>query len=102
MAVFQTIKILLADFRQHPLQNAPNILRVSCTEEYGPHLARKKEEVPSRGMDLSIQREAVGPLNHAPVRCVWLTLDRQVVSNQRSVFNQNGAGLNGLLHDPPE
>ena len=93
---FQTIEILAADFRQHPFHSVSNIPCIRCAKECGPYRPREKEEVPARSMNLSIQREAIDSFNHAPVRGIRFTLNREMVSDLGKAFDQNGAGLNGL------
>jgi len=76
-----------------------DLLRSGSAEK--PHLdfCRHEKEVPARGMDLAIKREAIQRLYHAPIAGAGLSLDPKELFHLRRVVDQNCTHLNGWRHN---
>jgi hypothetical protein len=62
----QAIEMLPFYLRQDPYQCVLELLRSNSAKEHYLDFWRHEKEVPSRGMDLAIEGEAVQHLDHVP------------------------------------
>jgi hypothetical protein len=63
----QAIEVLLFHLRQDPYQCVMDLLRSNSAKEHRLDFWGHEKEVPSRGMDLSVEGETVKLHDYAPV-----------------------------------
>jgi hypothetical protein len=77
------------------VQGVLDLGRSGSAKEHHLYFCRDEKEVPSRGMDLAIEGEAIEPTDYAPFSRAGFTLQFKEFRDPRAVFDQNGSDFYG-------
>ena len=95
---FETVEVLVADFRQDSLQRALNLFRTQGAKEHHLHFCCDEEEVPSGGVDLAVEGKAIEGSHNPPIFRVGIALEGKNAVEGRPFFDEDRANFGGLYH----
>src|ERR1700684_4615071 len=96
---FEAVEVLRSYFFQDPPQCALDFLRAKSTEEHPIHFTRHEKEVPARGMDPTIEDEAIQHLDQTPTSRAGFTFQPQGLHGYRPLLHENRSNLYGCRHE---